>query len=213
MKRFFLPLLLALAATASARAQAPPSLVWITNSSVKLEQIITLCAIAIALTIWLCGAGPAFSQSLPVFSVNLNTNGKLHLVWPAPAVDSILQEASSLSNAGAWQASALSITTSGCNCQVLAPATGAANFYRLASANPPTVGIYLGAPTLLLASNQFGMTDVPDITDEMPRHQRAADFGWFCRQSLDRFFAAAQSLPQLTADAIWQAHEKLFAPP
>ena len=89
MKRFFLPLLLALAATASARAQAPPSLVWITNSSVKLEQIITLCAIAIA---------------------------------------------------------------------------------------------------LLLASNQFGMTDVPDITDEMPRHQRAADFGWFCRQSLDRLF-------------------------
>jgi hypothetical protein len=43
----------------------------------------------------------------------------------------------------------------------LAPATNAARFYRLASTNPPAIGIYLGTPTPLLEPNQWGMTDVP----------------------------------------------------
>ena len=122
-----------------------------------------LFAIAGGLAIWLCGVGSTFSQSLPNLSANENTNGKLHIVWPVPTVGSILQQASSLASTGAWQASPLNIITSGCNCQVLAPTAGTANFYRLASTNPPPVGIYLGQPTQLLTSNQFGMTDVPDM--------------------------------------------------
>lgn len=122
-----------------------------------------LFAIAGGLAIWLGSVGSAFSQSLPNLSANENTNGKLHMVWPVPTVGSILQQASSLASTGAWQASPLNIITSGCNCQVLAPTAGTANFYRLASTNPPPVGIYLGQPTQLLTSNQFGMTDVPDM--------------------------------------------------
>jgi hypothetical protein len=67
---------------------------------------------------WACLAAgvTASAQSLPLFSVNLNANGKLHIVWPVPTVGSILQQASSLSSIGAWQASSLNIITSGCNC-------------------------------------------------------------------------------------------------
>jgi len=46
---------------------------------------------------------------------------------------------------------------------VLAPATNTARFFRVASTNPPPVGIYLGQPTQLLTPHQLGMTDVPDM--------------------------------------------------
>ena len=105
----------------------------------------------------------AYAQSLPKLSFNLNTNGKVHLIWTVPTVSSILQEASSLSSTGAWQASSLNVFTNGCISQVLVPPNHPAGFYRLASTNPSTVGIYLGTPTQLLQSNQWGMTDVPDM--------------------------------------------------
>ncbi len=110
------------------------------------------------------GFGTVFAQSLPNLSVNLNTNSRLHIVWSVPTVSSILQETTSLNSTGAaWQASSLSILTNGCTCQVLAPVTGTAKFYRLVSTNPPPVGIYLGPPTQRLAPHQMGMTDVPDM--------------------------------------------------
>lgn len=83
-----------------------------------------LYAIVGGLTIWLCGEGSTFAQSLPPLTVNLNTNAKLHVVWPMPTVGSILQQPSSLSSTGAWQASSLNVNTKECNCQVLAPTSG-----------------------------------------------------------------------------------------
>jgi hypothetical protein len=109
------------------------------------------------------GGVAAVSQSLPNLSVNLNAAGNVHVVWTVPTVSSVLQEASSLGSTGAWQTSTLNIITNGCNCQVLAPATNTSRFYRLASTNPPAIGIYLGPPTQLLAPHELGMTDVPDM--------------------------------------------------
>src|ERR1035438_10498166 len=103
------------------------------------------------------------AQSLPNLSVNLNTNGNVHLTWTVPTVSSVLQQASALSSTGAWQTSWLNIITNGCNCQVLVTPNNPAQFYRLGSTNPPQVGIYLGTPTQLLTPHQLGMTDVPDM--------------------------------------------------
>ena len=118
------------------------------------------CAIVL-FSFWLVARIPA--QSLPNLSVNLNANGKAHIAWTTPTVSAILQESSSLSSTGSWQTSALNIITTGCNCQVLAPATNAAQFFRLASTNPPPVGIYLGQPSRLLQTHQIGMTMLPDM--------------------------------------------------
>jgi hypothetical protein len=102
------------------------------------------------------------ARALPNSSVNLNTDGKAHITWTTPTVSAILQESSSLSSTAAWQTTTLNIITNGCTRQVLAPATNAAWFYRLASTNPPA-GFYLGTPTPLLEPNEWGMTDVPDM--------------------------------------------------
>ena len=111
-----------------------------------------------------CGfAASIFAQALPNLSVQANTNGKAHVVWPVPTVSFILQESPSLSGTDAWQGSSLNIIITNCNCQVLEPATNDARFFRLVSTNPPPVGIYLGAPTQLLSPHELGMTDVPDM--------------------------------------------------
>ena len=120
---------------------------------------VALCRLALFI-----GATAAVrGQSLPNLSVNLNVNGKAHIVWQTPTVSSILQESSSLNSTGTWPASALNIITNGCTCQVLAPATNAVRFFRLASTNPPAVGIYLGQPTRLLQTHELGMTMLPDM--------------------------------------------------
>ncbi len=115
------------------------------------------------IALWLGFGLGVSAQSLPNLSVNLSTNGKAHVVWAVPTVGSILQEASSLSSTGAWQTSSLNVITNNCTCQVLEPATNTARFFRLVSTKPPPIGIYLGAPTQLLAPHQLGMTDVPDM--------------------------------------------------
>lgn len=103
------------------------------------------------------------AQSLPNPSVNLNPNGKIHVTWTVPAVNYVLQEAAALNGSLAWQSSAASIATNGCNCNAIISPSSSAKFYRLASTNRPPVGIYLGAPTPLLAPRELGMTDVPDM--------------------------------------------------
>ena len=129
----------------------------------RLPRKFRVPAAKLALVAGVCGFGIASAQSLPNLSVNLNTNGKVHIVWPVPTVNSILQEASSLNSTGSWQTSTLNIITNGCNCQVLAPATNVARFFRLASTNPPLVGIYLGQPSRLLQTHELGMTMLPDM--------------------------------------------------
>lgn len=125
---------------------------------------------ALAIAIGFGFAGPMFAQSLPNLSIQVNTNGKAHVVWTEPTVSSILQESPSLGSTGAWQSSSLKISITNCNCQVLEPATNNARFFRLVSTNPPPLGIYLGAPTQLLSSHQLGMTDVPDMhTASLPQ--------------------------------------------
>ena len=113
--------------------------------------------------LWLGVPVLAYAQSLPNLSVNVNTNGNVHITWTVPTVGSILQQSSSLGSTSAWQASMLNVITNGCSCQVLVPPTNSARFYRLASTYPPPIGLYLGAPTQLLTPHQMGMTDVPDM--------------------------------------------------
>lgn len=125
--------------------------------------IFTVSAMSLLFALWVHDVNPALAQSLPNLSVNLNSNGKVHIVWPLPTVSAVLQECSSLGVTGVWQVSSLNIITNGCNCQVLATPNSAVKFYRLASTNPPSVGIYLGAPTQLLTPHELGMTDVPDM--------------------------------------------------
>ncbi len=113
--------------------------------------------------LWYGDCSKNLAQSLPNLSVNLNTNGKVHLVWTVPTFGAVLQESASLTSSGTWQASSLNIITNGCNCQVVVTPTNPARFYRLGSANPPAVGLYLGEPMQLLTPHQMGMTDVPDM--------------------------------------------------
>ncbi len=131
--------------------------------STRNRYAVILLTVTTWFGLWPSASSGAFGQALPNLSANLSTNGKLHITWPVPTVGSILQESASLSSTGAWRTTTLNIATNGCNCQVLTPATNAARFFRLASTSPPPVGIYLGAPTELLTSHQWGMTDVPDM--------------------------------------------------
>ena len=119
--------------------------------------------LASAVAVGFCFVSSMLAQSLPNLSIQVNSNGKAHVVWSVPTVSSILQESPSLSGNSVWQTSSLKITITNCNCQVLEPATNDAQFFRLISTNPPPVGIYLGAPTQLLSAHQLGMTDVPDM--------------------------------------------------
>lgn len=113
--------------------------------------------------LWPAVSELARAQSLPNVSVNLSPNGTVHFVWTVPTVSSVLQEASALSNTGAWRASSLIVFTNGCNCQVQVPPNHPTRFYRLASTRPPPIGLYLGTPAQLLWPHQMGMTDVPDM--------------------------------------------------
>jgi len=115
--------------------------------------------------IFLSGLDSTYAQTLPNLLVNLNANGKVHITWTVPTVGAILQESSSLGTTGVWQTSSLNITTNSntCTCSALGSPTNVARFFRLASTNPPPVGIYLGSPTQLLQPHQWGMTDVPDM--------------------------------------------------
>jgi hypothetical protein len=73
-------------------------------------------AITWGLAFWLKCAGSTYAQALPNLSVNLNANGKVHITWTMPTVSSILQEASSLKNTGAGQASPLKVITNSGQC-------------------------------------------------------------------------------------------------
>lgn len=103
-----------------------------------------------------------FGQSVPSLSVNLNANGKIHLSWVVPTVSAVLQETSAW-DGGAWQSSAVNIITNGCTCNAIVSPSNSPHFYRLASTNPPAIGLYLGAPIQLLTPHEWGMTDVPDM--------------------------------------------------
>ena len=119
--------------------------------------------------VWFSTCPEVLAQSLPNLAASVTVNGKVHLTWSVPTVSWVLQESTSLGNSAVWQASALNIVTNGCTCSVVLAPTNAVCFYRLASTNPPAVGIYLGAPARLLQTHELGMTMLPDMHIAMMR--------------------------------------------